>query len=215
MKKRFIANCLNSCQMNVCVCDTTFMSLSHNCKVDVKTLITKNWVNQDRLQCHSTRNVKITYKCNCTCLNRHHQKKKCPQAFLRESLSCHFLFMHFIGLVKQCKLREERNYDYKKLIKIDDIPGIKPNGYLVRLPVYILAARDAHIVFSAKESPNWTRDYVYEICKRMNITTIFRRIFNFRFIFIFVNFSAWRLGQQSYIDSPKETRLWCSNWTDV
>lgn len=98
-------------------------------------------------------------------------KKKMPETILRKSLSCHFYF-YFVGLAKQCKLREERNYDYKKLIKIDDIPGIKPNGYLVRLPVYILAARDAHIVFSAKESPNWTRDYVYEIRKRTNIITI-------------------------------------------
>lgn len=69
------------------------------------------------------------------------------------------------GLVQQCQLREERNYDYKKLTKIDDVPGIKPNGYLVKLPVYILSARDAHIVFAATESPNWTRDYVYEICR--------------------------------------------------
>lgn len=39
----------------------------------------------------------------------------------------------------------------------------QPPGYLVRLPFYALAARDAHIAFSASESPNWSQDYVYEI----------------------------------------------------
>lgn len=70
-----------------------------------------------------------------------------------------------IGLVKKCKLREEKNYDYRKLMKISDFPGIQPAGYLVRLPFYVLASRDAHIVFSPNESPNWTRDNVYEIRK--------------------------------------------------
>lgn len=33
----------------------------------------------------------------------------------------------------------------------------------MRLQFYVMASRDAHIVFSATESPNWTRDNVYEI----------------------------------------------------
>lgn len=33
------------------------------------------------------------------------------------------------------------------------------------MPFYVLAARDAHIVFSPVETPNWTRDNVYEICE--------------------------------------------------
>lgn len=74
-----------------------------------------------------------------------------------------FVLCQCLGLVKKCKLREERNYDYKKLMKISDFAGIKPAGYLVRLPFYVLAPRDAHIVFASTESPNWTRDNVYEI----------------------------------------------------
>lgn len=50
-------------------------------------------------------------------------------------------------------------------MKISDYVGLEPEGYLVKLPFYVLAARDAHIVFSPKERPNWTRDSVYEICK--------------------------------------------------
>lgn len=69
-------------------------------------------------------------------------------------------------MAKKCQVREERNYDYKKLMKISDFPGIQPKGFLVRLPFYALAARDAHIVFSPIEEPNWTRDYVYEICNK-------------------------------------------------
>lgn len=77
------------------------------------------------------------------------------------------MFILFVtGLTKQCQQRTEKNYDYKKLMKISDFPGIQPKGYLVRLPFYVLAPRDAHIVFSATESPNWTRDNVYEICKQ-------------------------------------------------
>lgn len=60
--------------------------------------------------------------------------------------------------------REERKYDYRKLMKISDFPGIQPKGFLVRLPFYVLAPRDAHIVFAKTEAPNWTRDFVYEIC---------------------------------------------------
>lgn len=51
-------------------------------------------------------------------------------------------------------------------MKISDYPGIQPKGFLVRLPFYVLAARDAHIVFSPTEQPNWTRDNVYEIRKK-------------------------------------------------
>ncbi|XP_031619784.1 uncharacterized protein LOC116338571 [Contarinia nasturtii] len=69
----------------------------------------------------------------------------------------------YCRLTKKCKVREEKDYDYKKLMKISDIPGIQPSGYLVRLPFYVLAPRDAHIVFSPTEFPNWTRDNVYEI----------------------------------------------------
>lgn len=107
------------------------------------------------------------------------------------SLNNNFFFVSvrlLLGLTKKCKVREEKDYDYKKLMKISDIPGIQvsnfnfngmycvrftkyliwfnlqPSGYLVRFPFYVLAPRDAHIVFSPVESPNWTRDNVYEIC---------------------------------------------------
>lgn len=64
--------------------------------------------------------------------------------------------------MKKCKVREERNYDYRKLMKINDFPGSQPAGYKVRLSFYVLAPRDAHIIFAETESPNWTRDSAYE-----------------------------------------------------
>lgn len=39
-----------------------------------------------------------------------------------------FLFSfiwYTVGLTKKCKVREEKNYDYKKLMKISDVPGIQ------------------------------------------------------------------------------------------
>lgn len=75
----------------------------------------------------------------------------------------HDLNRFFVGLAKKCKHREEDNYSYGKLVKISDVPGIQPAGYLVRIPFYVLAPRDAHIVFSPTESPNWTSENVYEV----------------------------------------------------
>lgn len=42
-----------------------------------------------------------------------------------------------------------RYYDYIKVKKIDDvlyIPGIRPNGYVIKFPVYILSASDAYVI---------------------------------------------------------------------
>lgn len=65
-------------------------------------------------------------------------------------------------------------------MKISDFPAIQPGGYLVKLPFFVMAARDAHIVFSPTENPSWTRDNVYEICMCTNNTlrTLHTTIFN-------------------------------------
>lgn len=68
-----------------------------------------------------------------------------------------------IGLEKKCKKREVVNYTYGKLIKISDIVGVQPIGYLVRFPFYVMAPRDAWIVFAADEKPRWPKDKVYEV----------------------------------------------------
>lgn len=76
---------------------------------------------------------------------------------------------HAAGLNKQCKLYEEWDNDYKKLMNISDVLGLAPDGYLVRFPFYILAERDAHIVFTETENPDWFTDNVYEIGNQGNM----------------------------------------------
>lgn len=75
-----------------------------------------------------------------------------------------FLFV-ITGLKRQCQLYQEWEYDYNKFFNISDIPGIQPEGYLVRFPFYILADRDAHIIFTETDDPDWQADYAYEISK--------------------------------------------------
>lgn len=77
---------------------------------------------------------------------------------------CSFLFS--LGLKKFCKSYEESDEEYRMLFPLTDVPGAQPENYLVRFPFYILAERDANIVFSEKQNPDWLVDDVYEICKQ-------------------------------------------------
>lgn len=48
------------------------------------------------------------------------------------------------------------------MMKLSDVNGTQPDGYLVRFPFYALAERDAHIVFTETDNPDWFLDEVYE-----------------------------------------------------
>lgn len=50
-------------------------------------------------------------------------------------------------------------------MKLSDVPGSQPDGYLVRFPFYVVAERDAHIVFAGSENPDWFVEDVYEFGK--------------------------------------------------
>lgn len=50
-------------------------------------------------------------------------------------------------------------------MKLSDVPGTQPDGFLVRFPFYVIAERDAHIVFSQSQNPDWFVDDVYEFGK--------------------------------------------------
>ncbi|XP_055311129.1 uncharacterized protein LOC129573947 [Sitodiplosis mosellana] len=65
-------------------------------------------------------------------------------------------------LRKQCKQYDEWDDNYREMMQLSDVPGSQPEGYLVRFPFYALAERDAHIVFSETENPDWFVDDVYE-----------------------------------------------------
>lgn len=79
---------------------------------------------------------------------------------------CHNVFVFCqrknLGLSHQCKQYEESEDEYRQLMNLSDVAGTQPDGYLVRFPFYILAERDAHVVFTESESPDWFADNVYE-----------------------------------------------------
>lgn len=85
-----------------------------------------------------------------------------------------FFYVHTTqGLWKQCKHYEEWDDNYRQMMKLSDLPGSQPEGYLVRFPFYALAERDAHIVFSETENPDWIADDVYEFGKRNFVVVFF------------------------------------------
>lgn len=51
------------------------------------------------------------------------------------------------------------------MMNLSDVLGSQPDGYLVRFPFYVVAERDAHIVFAETENPDWFVDDVYEFGK--------------------------------------------------
>lgn len=69
------------------------------------------------------------------------------------------------GLKKQCKEYEEWDDNYRQMMELSDVPGSQPDGFLVRFPFYVIAERDAHIVFSESQNPDWFVDDVYEFGK--------------------------------------------------
>lgn len=64
---------------------------------------------------------------------------------------------------KQCQQYEEWDDEYKRMFELKSIDGLQPDGFLVRFPFYVLAGRDAQIVFAETENPDLFTDNVYEI----------------------------------------------------
>lgn len=67
-------------------------------------------------------------------------------------------------LSKRCKYYEALENEYKDFIRISDIEGIRPEGYIIRFPLFIQAEKDAHILLSPRNVDD-RADSVYEICK--------------------------------------------------
>lgn len=74
-------------------------------------------------------------------------------------------FLVSSGMQKNCKKTEVESGQYETMIPLSDIPNVQPEGFLVRFPFYILAERDAKIVFSETENPDWLIEEVYEVGK--------------------------------------------------
>lgn len=63
-----------------------------------------------------------------------------------------------------CRFYESWENEYKEFFKITDIPRIRPEGYLIKFPVYIQATKDAHVLLSPRAADDRADD-VYEIRK--------------------------------------------------
>lgn len=68
-------------------------------------------------------------------------------------------------LVTKCGYIAVSTYDYKNFIKISDIKNSQPDGYILRIVLYIQGARDGNILLSTSDHPNFERDFVYEFGK--------------------------------------------------
>lgn len=71
-------------------------------------------------------------------------------------------FLLVLVLVTKCNFYSISDYDYKKFIKLSDIQNSQPDGYIVRIVLYIQGARDAHVLLATTDHPNYERDFVYE-----------------------------------------------------
>lgn len=67
-------------------------------------------------------------------------------------------------LAKNCNYDQVSENEYKDFYAISDIEGIRPEGFLIRFPLFIKAGKDAHILLSPFNRDDRS-DEVYEICK--------------------------------------------------
>lgn len=68
-------------------------------------------------------------------------------------------------LITKCAFYTNSDNDYQHFIKISDIKNSSPEGYALRIILYIQGARDGHILLSPVSNPNFERDFVYEFGK--------------------------------------------------
>lgn len=76
-------------------------------------------------------------------------------------------FYFYLVLVTKCRFYsvkpDSADYDYKDYIKTSDIANSQPDGYILRLVLFIQGGRDANILLTTSNQPNFERDFVYEI----------------------------------------------------
>lgn len=84
-------------------------------------------------------------------------------------------------LTKRCNNYEAFENEYKKFFAISEIEGIRPDGYIIKLPVFIQAERDAHILLSPQNRDDRSDD-VYEICKELMIISRMSNLVIYHFL---------------------------------
>lgn len=75
-------------------------------------------------------------------------------------------------LVTKCNYYSNSDYDYKNFIKISDIKNSQPDGFILRIILYIQGARDGNILLATSDHPNFERDFVYEFGKFLYLVYI-------------------------------------------
>lgn len=71
------------------------------------------------------------------------------------------------GLQGRCKTYQARKHEYASFMKLEDIEDSRPSGYVVRMPFYALATRNAHIIFTqtSNVTADFSKEKVYEFGK--------------------------------------------------
>lgn len=70
--------------------------------------------------------------------------------------------LFFKRYMKVYQTSEKQTNKYVQFVKLNDIEGVRPYGYLLRMPFYIQGTENAHILLSPTENPDET-DATYEI----------------------------------------------------
>lgn len=66
--------------------------------------------------------------------------------------------------VSKCKgTVQAKEYNYEKFIPLKEIPGALAEGFIVNLPLLVKGDKEAHILLSETDKPNWEVDNVYEL----------------------------------------------------
>lgn len=64
--------------------------------------------------------------------------------------------------LKSCKSEQVKDNEYKKFIPLSEIIGETKKGETLNLPLLVRGEKNAHIVFTTSDHPNWETDNVYE-----------------------------------------------------
>lgn len=104
-------------------------------------------------------------------------------------------------LVTKCGYYSSLNYDYKFFVKISDIKNSQPDGYILRIVLYIQGARDGNILLATSDHPNFERDFVYEFGKLEHKKTTY---FHIKMLFkLSFSFGCVEFQKQKYINTNK------------
>lgn len=150
--------------------DNTLATFFYNCKND--SIFEKGKVNRQSVQAkNEMSSVASVDLRNCTCCS---YLSTVNLLVLILKSNSFFIYFHGISddvhrtvLVTKCRFYTIKDassdYDYKGYIKISDIKNSQPDGYILRLVLFIQGARDANILLTTSNQPNFDRDFVYEI----------------------------------------------------